>query len=310
MQFLADVSMQCPVCRGTRYREDILKIRYRDRSIADVLDMTVREAHLFFRGHAKVQQRLRRMMDVGLDYIKLGQPATTLSSGEGQRLKLAAFLASASRRRTLFLLDEPTTGLHFADIVRLVDCFDALLADGHSLVVVEHHSMLMQAADYLIDSGAGRRCGGGKCRCDRDARRGRQGANEPHGRDLAKTRRRLIAFVLAHRSPRALVNKGENEREFMERVRAMRLSSPTWNSMLYEVDGSDLPADLRLAYPSRLLRPPAVIPPGDEIVPAKVTGHRDTRSLTTALPVRLVAVPRRCSQRRSGGTGTRAPSFL
>ncbi len=155
MQFLADVSMQCPVCRGTRYRDDILQVRYRDRSIADVLELTVREAYAFFRGYEKVQQRLKRMIDVGLEYIKLGQPATTLSSGEGQRLKLAAFLASASRRRTLFILDEPTTGLHFADIVRLVDCFDALLSDGHGLVVVEHNPMLMQAADYLIDLGPG-----------------------------------------------------------------------------------------------------------------------------------------------------------
>ena len=155
MQFLANVSMQCPSCRGTRFRDEILDVHYRDRSIADVLDMSVREAYLFFRGYEKVQERLKRMMDVGLEYIKLGQPATTLSSGEGQRLKLAAFLASASRRRTLFILDEPTTGLHFADIVRLVDCFDALLADGHGLVVVEHNSMLIQAADYLIDLGPG-----------------------------------------------------------------------------------------------------------------------------------------------------------
>ncbi len=155
MQFLADVSVTCPTCRGSRYRDEILQVRYRDQSIADVLEMTVRQAYQFFRGHAKVQARLKRMIDVGLDYVTLGQPATTLSSGEGQRLKLAAFLASASRRRTLFVLDEPTTGLHFADIVRLVDCFDALIADGHSLVVVEHHVMLMQAADYIIDLGPG-----------------------------------------------------------------------------------------------------------------------------------------------------------
>ncbi len=162
MQFLADVSMQCPECRGTRYRDEILNIHYRDRSIAEVLDMTVQEAYAFFRGHDKVRERLKRMVDVGLQYIKLGQPATTLSSGEGQRLKLAAFLASASRRRTLFILDEPTTGLHFADIIRLVDCFDALLADGHALIVVEHNAMLMQAADYLIDLGPGAADEGGK----------------------------------------------------------------------------------------------------------------------------------------------------
>ncbi len=162
MQFLADISMQCPTCRGTRYRDEILTVRYRDRTIADVLAMSVREALSFFRGCEKVQQRLQRMIDVGLEYIQLGQPATTLSSGEGQRLKLAAFLASASRRRTLFILDEPTTGLHFADIVRLVDCFDALLADGHGLVVVEHNAMLMQAADYLIDLGPGAAEQGGR----------------------------------------------------------------------------------------------------------------------------------------------------
>ncbi|NND99574.1 MAG: excinuclease ABC subunit UvrA [Pirellulaceae bacterium] len=162
MQFLADVSMTCPACRGTRYRDEILDVRYRDRTIADVLAMTVRQAFSFFRGHTKVQARLKRLIDVGLEYIALGQAATTLSSGEGQRLKLAAFLASAKRRRTLFILDEPTTGLHFADIVRLVDCFDALLADGHALIVVEHNSLLMQGSDYLIDLGPGAASDGGR----------------------------------------------------------------------------------------------------------------------------------------------------
>ncbi len=162
MQFLADVSMRCPACKGTRYRDEILKVRYRDRNIDDVLNMSVREAHSFFRGDDKVRDRLQRMIDVGLDYIKLGQPATTLSSGEGQRLKLAAFLAGAIRRRTLFIMDEPTTGLHFADIVRLVDCFDALIADGHSLLVVEHNSLLMQAADHIIDLGPGAASEGGR----------------------------------------------------------------------------------------------------------------------------------------------------
>ncbi|MGB7345819.1 MAG: excinuclease ABC subunit UvrA [Pirellulaceae bacterium] len=162
MQFLANVSMTCPGCRGTRYRDEILNVRYRDRTIADVLAMTVREAFSFFRGHVKVQARLKRLIDVGLEYIALGQPATTLSSGEGQRLKLAAFLASSTRRRTLFILDEPTTGLHFADIVRLVDCFDALLADGHALIVVEHNSLLMQAADHIVDLGPGAADDGGR----------------------------------------------------------------------------------------------------------------------------------------------------
>lgn len=162
MQFLADVSMRCPACQGTRYREAILDVRYRDRSIAEVLEMTAEQAHDFFRGEAKTQTRLRRMIDVGLEYIRLGQPATTLSSGEAQRLKLAAHLGSPRRGTTLFLLDEPTTGLHFADIVRLVDCFDALLAEGHSLIVVEHNAMLMRAADHLIDLGPGAGEAGGQ----------------------------------------------------------------------------------------------------------------------------------------------------
>ena len=162
MQFLADVSMQCPECRGTRFRDDILKVRYRDRTIADVLAMSAQDAYEFFRGSPKVQARLKRMIDVGLGYLSLGQPATTLSSGEGQRLKLAAFLASAKRKRTLFIMDEPTTGLHFQDLIRLVDCFDALIADGHSLLVVEHNPLLMLSADHLIDLGPGAGAEGGK----------------------------------------------------------------------------------------------------------------------------------------------------
>ncbi len=162
MQFLADVYMKCPACRGTRYRSEILEVTYRDRSIAEVLEMTVRQANSFFRGHAKVQSKLKRLVDVGLDYVGLGQSATTLSSGEAQRLKLAGFLAGARRKRTLFILDEPTTGLHFSDIVQLIDCFDALLADGHSLLVVEHNQQLMQAADYLIDLGPGAADRGGR----------------------------------------------------------------------------------------------------------------------------------------------------
>jgi len=155
MQFLADVSMRCPACQGARYRDEILQVRYRDRSIADVLAMSVRTAHTFFRGHEKVREKLQRLIDVGLDYVSLGQSATTLSSGEAQRLKLAAFLAGSSRRATLFILDEPTTGLHMADVIRLYDCFDALIADGHSLIVVEHNLQLIRAADYIIDLGPG-----------------------------------------------------------------------------------------------------------------------------------------------------------
>lgn len=155
MQFLADVMMTCPDCHGTRYRNEILQVRYRDHSIADVLRLTVRDAVHFFRGQPKVQNRLNVLASVGLDYLELGQSATTLSSGESQRLKLAGELASASKKKTLFILDEPTTGLHTHDCVQLLDCFDALLTAGHSLLVVEHNLHLIAAADYIIDLGPG-----------------------------------------------------------------------------------------------------------------------------------------------------------
>jgi excinuclease ABC subunit A len=162
MQFLADVYMKCGQCRGTRYRDEVLDVTYRGRNIAEVLDMTVREAFAFFRGRRKLQARLKRLIDVGLDYVRLGQPGNTLSGGEAQRLKLAAYMSKTKRSRCLFLLDEPTTGLHFSDVVQLLDCFDALLAVGHSLIVVEHNLQMMKAADYLIDLGPGAADQGGR----------------------------------------------------------------------------------------------------------------------------------------------------
>jgi excinuclease ABC subunit A len=150
------------VCQGRRYRREILDVTYRSRNIAEVLEMTVREAFTFFRGHAKVQARLKKLIDVGLDYLRLGQPANTLSGGESQRLKLAGYLSAAKRGRALFILDEPTTGLHFADVVQLIDCFEALLAIGHSLIVVEHNLQLIKSADYVIDLGPGAAEDGGR----------------------------------------------------------------------------------------------------------------------------------------------------
>lgn len=162
MQFLADVYMKCGQCNGRRYKPEILDVTYRGRNIADVLDMTVREAFGFFRGSTKVQAALKKLIDVGLDYLRLGQPANTLSGGESQRLKLAGYMSAARRARTLFILDEPTTGLHFFDVVQLLDCFDALLAVGHSLIVVEHNVQVMKAADYIIDLGPGASAEGGR----------------------------------------------------------------------------------------------------------------------------------------------------
>jgi len=161
MQFLADVRMRCPECRGTRYRPEVLEVKFREKSIAEVLDLTVREAFGFFRNQPKVQARLRPLSDVGLDYLRLGQPATTLSGGEAQRLKLAGFLASspaamtraARGPKTLFLLDEPTTGLHPRDVAKLLETLTRLLDLGHSLILVEHAPAILRAADWIIDLG-------------------------------------------------------------------------------------------------------------------------------------------------------------
>jgi len=162
MQFMADVYMRCSECGGKRYRQAVLDVKYRGIDVSEVLDMTAREAFTFFRGHKKLQARLKHLIDVGLDYLRLGQRATTLSGGEAQRLKLAAYLLAKRNGRTLFVLDEPTTGLHYSDVVRLLDCFEALLDIGHSLVIVEHNLQLMKSADYLIDLGPGAAAEGGR----------------------------------------------------------------------------------------------------------------------------------------------------
>ncbi|BBO32157.1 excinuclease ABC subunit A [Lacipirellula parvula] len=155
MRFMADVYIKCPECHGARYRREVLEVKYRGLSIADVLNLSVREAFNFFRGHKKVLARLKCLIDVGLDYLRLGQPANTLSGGESQRLKLANYVSAARKGRTLFVLDEPTTGLHFSDVMQLIECFESLVAMGHSLIVVEHNLQMMRAADYIIDLGPG-----------------------------------------------------------------------------------------------------------------------------------------------------------
>jgi excinuclease ABC subunit A len=162
MQFLPDMTVRCPQCHGKRYRTEILEILYRGKNIAEVLEMTAREAFAFFRGQSKTQHKLKRLIDVGLDYIRLGQPINTLSGGESQRLKLAAYLLQTGKGHSLILMDEPTTGLHFADIVQLLDCFNALIETGHSLIVVEHNLQVIQSADYVIDLGPGAAELGGK----------------------------------------------------------------------------------------------------------------------------------------------------
>jgi excinuclease ABC subunit A len=153
MQFLADVELVCEECKGTRFKPQILDVRYRGKNINDVLSMTVREALLFFRDVQKITNRLRVLDDVGLGYLRLGQSATTLSGGEAQRVKLAAHLSKRTGAKTLYIFDEPTTGLHFDDINKLLAAFRALLEAGGSLLVIEHNLDVIKTADYLIDLG-------------------------------------------------------------------------------------------------------------------------------------------------------------
>ncbi len=153
MQFLADLLLECDGCGGKRYRRDILDIQYHGKSIAEVLDMTVSAALEFFGHENAVTRRLRLLKEVGLGYLKLGQPATTLSGGEAQRVKLAAHLGEARRKQVLYIFDEPTTGLHFDDVATLLHCFNALLAAGNSVLIIEHNLDVIKCADYIIDLG-------------------------------------------------------------------------------------------------------------------------------------------------------------
>ena len=155
MQFLPDQIVPCPECSGQRYQQAVLDILYRGKNIAEVLDMTAREAFAFFRGQNKLQHKLRLLFEAGLDYLRLGQPTGTLSGGEAQRLRLAAHLGQIHGNRSLILMDEPTAGLHFADVEQMLTCFQSLIASGHSLIVIEHNEMVIEAADYRIELGPG-----------------------------------------------------------------------------------------------------------------------------------------------------------
>ena len=162
MHFLPDVYVECDVCKGKRFNRETLEVKFKDKSIADVLDMTVDEAYVFFDAIPSIKNRLDLLRKVGLGYIHLGQQATTLSGGEAQRIKLSKELSRRATGKTLYILDEPTTGLHFEDINRLLKVLHTLVDQGNSVVVIEHNLDVIKTADYIIDLGPEGGDGGGK----------------------------------------------------------------------------------------------------------------------------------------------------
>ena len=162
MHFLPDVYVTCDVCKGKRYDRETLEVKFKDKSIADVLDMTVEEAAILFKAVPAIREKLETLARVGLGYIKVGQQATTLSGGEAQRVKLAKELSRRSTGRTLYILDEPTTGLHFHDVAKLLDVLHELVDQGNTMVVIEHNLEVVKTADWIIDMGPEGGDGGGE----------------------------------------------------------------------------------------------------------------------------------------------------
>ena len=165
MHFLPDIYVPCDVCRGQRYNRETLEVRYKGKNISQVLEMTVEEAYTFFENLPKIRDRLQTLLDVGLGYIKLGQPSTTLSGGEAQRVKLATELSKRATGRTLYVLDEPTTGLHTADVHRLLDVLQRLTDAGNTVVVIEHNLDVIKSCDHVIDLGPEGGNAGGEIVC-------------------------------------------------------------------------------------------------------------------------------------------------
>ncbi|HTU08638.1 MAG TPA: excinuclease ABC subunit A, partial [Trebonia sp.] len=161
MQFLPDVYVPCEVCHGARYNTDTLQVHYKGKSIAEVLDMPIEEAATFFEAVPAIHRHLKTLVDVGLGYVRLGQPATTLSGGEAQRVKLASELQRRSTGRTIYVLDEPTTGLHFEDIRKLLGVLTKLVETGNTVIVIEHNLDVIKSADWIIDMGPEGGSGGG-----------------------------------------------------------------------------------------------------------------------------------------------------
>jgi excinuclease ABC subunit A len=193
MHFLPNVYVTCEQCKGRRYNRETLEIKYRGKSIADVLDLTVDQAAPLLENFPQIANKLRTLQEVGLGYIELGQSATTLSGGEAQRVKLSKELSRRGTGRTLYILDEPTTGLHFADTHKLLDVLNKLVDQGNTVVVIEHNLDVIKSADYVIDLGPEGGVGGGKIVA--------RGTPEHVARNRESFTGRFLADVLAPRAP-------------------------------------------------------------------------------------------------------------
>jgi len=186
MHFLPDAYVTCDACRGMRYNRETLEIRYKGRNIHDVLDMTIEDAAVFFRSVPALQGKLQTLLDVGLSYVRLGQNATTLSGGEAQRIKLARELAKRATGRTLYILDEPTTGLHFQDIEQLLGVLLRLRDEGNTIVVIEHNLDVIKTADWIVDMGPEGGDGGGSVVVEGTPEQVAQAPGSHTGRYLAR----------------------------------------------------------------------------------------------------------------------------
>ncbi|MBR6391009.1 MAG: ATP-binding cassette domain-containing protein, partial [Lachnospiraceae bacterium] len=193
MHFLPDVYVPCEVCNGHRYNRETLEVKYRDKNIYEVLDMTVEEALAFFEHIPSIRNKIQTLYDVGLGYIRLGQPSTELSGGEAQRVKLATELSRRSTGRTIYILDEPTTGLHFADVHKLIDILQRLTEGGNTVLVIEHNLDVIKCADYIIDMGPEGGDGGGTVVA--------QGTPESVAKVKQSYTGQYLAKILADRSP-------------------------------------------------------------------------------------------------------------
>ena len=229
MHFLPDVYVPCETCHGRRYNKETLEVRFKGKSIADVLEMSVEEALEFFAKIPKIRRRLQTLHDVGLDYVRLGQPATTLSGGEAQRVKLAAELSKVATGRTLYILDEPTTGLHFADIEKLLEVLQRLVDSGNTVLVIEHNLDVIKQADWVIDLGpeggeeGGELIAAGTPEDIAEVEEGYRAVPPPRAR-RARGRRRVAGF--SARSRRATLDAIELARAWLPRPSARRARAP------------------------------------------------------------------------------------